>query len=97
MTLADGSIVTLTGPVREWLAGGATLLLKSGQSIDFERLSSFEILRFRSGDSEGEAQLTLADGRTMRAEIRAIELRGSNDLGDFTSPFDRVKRVDFVR
>lgn len=80
---------------------GHDLTLTSGQTVLFERMASFEVLRaddHTSPNPKARLQITLLDGTTVPGTVEAnCDLFGHNDLGRFTTYFDQVRMVRFER
>lgn len=94
VTLLDGSIVKLRDDVKEWMNGTA-LKTTTGQMIEMQRIRRFDLADWKDG--KGNAHITLNNGEILDARIEAYEMRGSNDLGDYRGPFDKIRSVEFVR
>jgi hypothetical protein len=94
VTLLDGSIVKLRDDVREYY-GGTTLRTTSGQAIEMQRMRRFEVSDWK--ETKGNVRITLNSGEVIDVRAEAYLLRGSNDLGDFSANFDKIRSVDFVR
>ena len=78
-----------------------TLTLANGQDVPFERMKSFEVLRADPAGPPGakaELVITLVDGKVIKDEVAAnCDVFGYNDVGRFTTYFQKMKRVDFLR
>jgi serine/threonine-protein kinase len=75
--------------------------LESGQSIPFERMSSFEVLRaddHTSPNAKARLKIQLVDGSEVSGTVDAkCDLVGYNDVGRFAIYWDRLQRVQFER
>lgn len=94
VTLLDGSVVKLRGDVKESY-GGAALKTEAGQAIEMQRMRGFELSDWNG--LKGAARITLNNGDVIDARLQAYTLSGHNDLGDFSTTFDKIRSVDFVR
>lgn len=75
--------------------------LEAGQSIPFERMSSFEVLRANdhtSPNAKAQLKIQLIDGSEVSGTVGAgCDLFGYNDIGRFTTYYDQIQRVQFER
>jgi hypothetical protein len=77
--------------------------LSSGQTVDFEKMRSFEILTAdpeESSNSKATVLITLLDGRTITDKINSgygYDIFGYNDLGRFSIKLQNLKRVEFLQ
>lgn len=75
------------------------LTLASGQSVDFERMASFEVTHadaHTSSTAKARIQITLLDGTTVSDSVDAnCDLFGFNDVGRFATFFDQIRMVRF--
>ena len=75
--------------------------LESGQSIPFEQMSSFEVLRaddHTSPNPKAKLRIQLIDGGVLSGTVDAgCDLFGYNDVGRFKIYFDRLQSVQFER
>lgn len=94
VTLLDGSVVKLRDDVKEWMNGTA-LKTTTGQMIEMRRIRRFDLSDWKDG--KGNAHITLNNGESIDTRIEAYEMRGSNDLGEFRGPFEKIRSVEFVR
>jgi len=73
----------------------------SGQDIPFEKMRRFEVLRADAVDApnaKATVLITLLDGTKIEDVVTAgCDIFGYNDVGRFTTYFQRLKRVDFQR
>ncbi len=83
------------------ISAGHDMTLTSGQTVLFERMASFEVLRaddHNSPNPKAHLQITLLDGTAVPGVVEAnCDLFGYNDLGRFTTYFDQVRMVRFER
>lgn len=77
------------------------LTLASGQSVDFERMASFEVQHadpHTASTAKARLQITLLDGGTVSDSVDAnCDLFGFNDVGRFATFFDQIRVVRFER
>lgn len=77
------------------------LTLASGQSVDFERMASFEVQHadpHTASTAKARLQITLLDGGTVSDSVDAnCDLFGFNDVGRFATFFDQIRLVRFER
>lgn len=77
------------------------LTLASGQSVDFERMASFEVQHadpHTASTAKARLQITLLDGGTVSDSVDAnCDLFGFNDVGRFATFFDQIRMVRFER
>jgi hypothetical protein len=77
------------------------LTLENGQAIPFEAMAAFEVLRSDDHTQQGaraKVRVTLTAGGTMEGTVKAdCDLFGYNDMGRFTTYFDRIQSVRFER
>ena len=77
------------------------LTLENGQAIPFEAMSGFEVLRADGHTQPGAAakvRVTLSAGGTLEGTVKAdCDLFGYNEVGRFTTYFDRLQSVRFDR
>jgi hypothetical protein len=75
--------------------------LEAGQSIPFERISSLEVLHaddHTSPNARAQLKIQLLDGTDVLGTVDAgCDLFGYNDVGRFTTYYDRVRRIQFER
>ena len=77
------------------ISTGKDLTLSSGQSIVFEKMRSFEFMR---DNVRPTVVITLLNGKTVQGTMSmGCDIAGTNDLGRFSLPFEKVKRVEFKR
>lgn len=77
------------------------LTLENGQAVPFEAMSGFEVLH-SDGHTQPEARakvrVALLAGGTLEGTVKAgCDLFGYNDVGRFTTYFDRLQSVRFAR
>ncbi len=94
VTMLDGTVVKLRKDVKEEYAGTA-LKTVAGQTIEMQRIRSFELSDWKVRN--GNARITLNSGEVIETRIDAYNLVGSNDLGDFSSDFGKIRSVEFIR
>lgn len=94
VTLLDGSVVKLRDGVKEWM-NGTVLKTTTGQAIEMQRMRRFELSDWKN--HTGNARITLNNGDVIDVRIDAYSMVGSNDLGDFSSDFAKIRSVEFVR
>lgn len=77
------------------------LTLHSGQSIPFESMAGFEVLQadaYTAPNARAKLNITLPNGKQVIGDVDAnCDLFGTNDLGRFSTFFDRIKSVRFER
>jgi hypothetical protein len=77
------------------------IALDSGQSIPFEGMAGFEVVRAdepTAPNAKAEVSIQLVDGAVVSGTTDAnCDLFGYNDLGRFTTYYDRIHRVQFER
>ncbi|MGI9025999.1 MAG: hypothetical protein ACR2GP_10535 [Burkholderiaceae bacterium] len=94
VTLVDGSTVKLRDDIKEYY-NGPVLKTTTGQTIEMQRIRRFELTDWKN--HIGTARVTLTNGESIDVRIEAYSLSGSNDLGDFSSDFAKIRSVEFVR
>jgi hypothetical protein len=75
-----------------------TIALQSGQSVDFDKIKTVEILGVDNG--KANLRLTLVDGRKLDGTEEIISdygLAGKNDLGSVRIQLDQIKQFVFPR
>ncbi len=100
ITSKDGSITNVRANSLVICYSGAGLNLLSGQEIKFELMKGFEVLRADPDTSGAQAEIviTLVDGRSIKAQVAAnCTTRGHNDLGEFTTNYQKIQRIEFQR
>lgn len=77
------------------------LTLENGQAIPFEAMSGFEVLRsdvHTQLEARAKVRVTLLAGGTLEGTVKAdCDLFGYNDVGRFTTYFDRLQSIRFER
>ncbi|MBT9610549.1 MAG: hypothetical protein IV110_10940 [Aquabacterium sp.] len=77
------------------------LTLTSGQDVPFERMSGFEVTQAdepTSPNAKARLTITLVDGTPVTGvTVANCDLFGYNDLGRYTTYFNRIRRVTFER
>ncbi len=77
------------------------LALEGGQSIPFERMSSFDVLHSDGNttpNAKAKVNITLLDGSKLVGIVDATcDLFGYNDVGRFATYYDRIQSVHFER
>jgi len=75
------------------------LTLEAGQSIPFNRMSSFEVLHaddHTSSNAKAKIKIELLNGSAVSGTVEAnCDLFGNNDVGRFTTYYDQVRSVHF--
>jgi len=75
------------------------LTLEAGQSVPFNRMSSFEVLHaddHTSTNAKAKIKIELLNGSAVSGTVEAnCDLFGNNDLGRFTTYYDLVRSVHF--
>lgn len=75
--------------------------LENGQSMPFERISSFEVLHaddHTSSNPKAKLNIQLADGKSLSGTVVAnCDLFGYNELGRFSIYWDQLRGVRFER
>lgn len=94
VTLLDGSVVKLRDGVQEKYEG-TVLKTTTGQAIEMQRMRRFDLSDWKN--HSGKARITLNNGEVIDVRIDAYSMVGSNDLGDFSSDFAKIRSVEFVR
>ena len=102
LTLTDGRVVEVRAETfSNCISVAHGLSLEGGQSIEFEKLKSFDVLRadtWLAPNAKAKLRLTLLNGTTTEGSVAAnCDLFGYNDLGRFTAFFEKLKRVEFQR
>lgn len=67
----------------------------TGQAIEMQRMRRFDLSDWKN--HSGKARITLNNGEVIDMRIDAYSMVGSNDLGDFSSDFAKIRSVEFVR
>ena len=102
ITTRDGVTTTLRAEtLSNCISPSHELTTGSGQDIPFEKMKSVEVLRadpVHAPNAKATIVITLLDGRKIEDRVNAsCDIFGYNDLGRFTTYFDKLKRVDFQR
>ncbi|HSH71475.1 MAG TPA: hypothetical protein VK974_00320 [Methylophilaceae bacterium] len=75
------------------------LTLEAGQSIPFNRMSSFEVLHaddHTSTNAKAKIKIELLNGSAVSGTVEAnCDLFGNNDVGRFTTYYDQIRSVHF--
>ena len=75
------------------------LTLEAGQSVPFNRMSSFEVLHaddHTSTNAKAKIKIELLNGSAVSGTVEAnCDLFGNNDVGRFTTYYDKVRSVHF--
>lgn len=94
VTMLDGSIVKLRNDAREYY-NGAVLKTTTGQTIEMQRMQRFDLAEWKN--HSGNARITLNNGEVLEVRIDAYDMVGSNDLGEFSSDFGKIRSVELIR
>jgi hypothetical protein len=102
VTTRDGSITRLRAETfSNCISVGHSLTLDSGQDVPFERMRSFEVLNVDprgAPNARARLRFTLVDGASLEGSVAAdCDLFGYNDVGRYTTYYQDLERVDFVR
>jgi hypothetical protein len=86
---------------RHCISVGDDLTLDSGQAVPFEKMRGFDVTRADApGTAGGKTSLVihLRDGSELKGTMDAnCDLFGTNDLGRFSTTFDKLQGVRFER
>lgn len=72
---------------------GATIPLKSGQEVPFERLERIDFTQ----PWDGTLTLVLVGGGSLEGAAENLPLSGSNELGEYLKMLSEIRRIEFVR
>jgi hypothetical protein len=72
---------------------GATIPLKSGQEVPFDRLERIDFTQ----PWDGTLKLALVGGVSMDGAVENLPLSGSNELGDYLKMLSEIRRIEFDR
>ncbi|HKX95851.1 MAG TPA: hypothetical protein VJM48_14190 [Methylibium sp.] len=72
---------------------GATIPLKSGQEVPFDRLERIDFTQ----PWDGTLKLALVGGASMDGAVENLPLSGSNELGDYLKMLSEIRRIEFDR
>jgi len=102
LTLNDGRVVEVRAETfSNCLSGLDVLNLEGGQSIEFEKMKSFDVLRAEprsAPNARAKLRITFLNGKTAEDSVAAnCDLFGYNDLGRFTTYFENLRKVEFQR
>ena len=102
LTLNDGRVVEVRAETfSNCISVAHGLTLESGQSVEFEQLKGFDVLRadpWSAPNAKAKLRITFLNGKTAEDSVAAnCDLFGYNDLGRFTTFFEKLKRVEFQR
>ena len=96
VVLRDGAVIDLRDDFR--VGPGQKLDLKNGQSIDFSRIVSIEVLEVTDVYQSATGRIKLNNGVVLEEKFDPYyDLKGHNDLGEFNSRWPQVKSVEFIR
>jgi hypothetical protein len=90
VTTKTGDVVALR-PTATIL--GATIPLKAGQEVPFDRLERIDFTQ----PWDGTLKLALVGGASMDGAVENLPLSGSNDLGDYLKMLSEIRRIEFDR
>jgi hypothetical protein len=98
----DGSTTEVSAPTfSNCISVSHSITLTNGQDVPFEQMERFEVLEtLANGTPNATAKLriTLVSGQTLEGRTMAnCDLAGSNEIGRFTTTFQRLTRVEFRR
>lgn len=98
----DGSETKLRAEsLSNCISASHELTLTSGQDVPFERMSGFEVTQAddpTSPNAKARLTITLLDGTPISGiTVANCDLFGYNDLGRYTTYFNRIRRVTFER
>jgi len=75
------------------------ILLESGQSVPFEKMSGFEVLQaddHTSPNPKAKLKIKLLDGTEVSGTVEAnCDLFGYNNLGRFSAYYDNIRSIHF--
>ena len=96
ITSTDGIATAVSAEsLSNCISTGKDLTLSSGQSIAFEKMRAFEFTR---DGIKPTLVITLLSGKTVQGSMSmGCDIAGTNELGRFSLPFEKVKRVEFKR
>lgn len=102
ITLRGGQVTRVPASTfRHCISVGEDLTLDSGQAVPFEKMRGFDVARADApGTAGGKASLVihLLDGSELKGTMDAhCDLFGTNDLGRFSTTFDKLQGVRFER
>jgi hypothetical protein len=102
LTLNDGKVVVVRAETfSNCISVAHDLTLTGGQSVPFENMQSFEVLRADSlevPNARADLRITLLTGQTIEDSHPAgCDLFGFNEAGRFATWFQNLKRVEFQR
>jgi hypothetical protein len=98
ITKTDGTKTTIdANSLIYCIRSNDRLDLNGGQSIDFEKMRSFEVLQ--ADEVRAQVLITLLNGSTIRdsMDVSCSDIVGANSVGSFKVLFPNLKRVDFQR
>lgn len=72
---------------------GATMPLKSGQEVPFERIERIDFTQ----PWDGTLKLVLVGGASIDGSSENLPLSGSNELGAYLKMLSEIRRIEFVR
>lgn len=90
VTTKTGDVVALR-PTATIL--GATIPLKTGQEVPFDRLERIDFTQ----PWDGTLKLALVGGASMDGAVENLPLSGSNELGGYLKMLSEIRRIEFDR
>ncbi len=99
ITAADGTVTTVYADGFQHRQTGRELVLRSGQSIPFEKIKAIEV--DRQSTDQANVRVTLVGGQVVEGAIESglypNSFFGRNDVGEYGIRVEHLKRIVFGR